>query len=151
MPEGTIGTISPNVPDEHLSLVKRLMFEGFSGGVLDVVEEVFHPEIEFSSPGMEPGIEGIKAIVAKNNAALKPWQFHIDDMISDGNKTVVRWHAEGEHVGSFMGEVPTGKKVRLQGHVMYEIENDRIVRNWMMDDKLGFLMQLGVLSPPKPK
>lgn len=151
MPEGSVGTISPNVPETHVSLVKRLMFDGFSGGHLDVVEDVFHPDIEFNSPGLAPGIEGIKAIVAKNNAAMKPWQFHIEDMISDGAKTAVRWHATGMHTGSFMGEEPTGNEVTLRGQVVYEIEDGKIIRNWMMDDKLGFLMQLGLVSPPKPK
>ena len=149
MPEGTIGTISPNSPENYVRLVKRLFFDGFSGGHLEVVEEVFSPDTEFNAPGAPPGIEGIKAMVKKNNSAMSDWQFHIDDMISDGDKTAVRWHATGNHTGSFMGEEPTGKAVILNGLVIYQIENNRIVRNWLMGDNLGFLNQLGLVALPK--
>ena len=50
--------------------MRRLFDEGFSGGDLAVVEEIFSPDIKLVGPNLPSGIEGIKAIVRKNNEAL---------------------------------------------------------------------------------
>lgn len=133
-------------PEDYRNLVEKLFFQGFSGGNLAVVEEVFSPDIHFEDPMFPEGIEGIKALVAKNNAAMSDWTFAIEDMLCDGDKTAVRWMATGIHTGSFMGEPPTGNQVALKGIVVYQIEGNRITRDWLMSDNLGFLTQIGILA-----
>lgn len=136
-------------PQEYRALVEKLFFEGFSGGNLQIVEEVFSPDIHFQDPVFPDGIEGIKALAAKNNRAMSDWAFIIKDMLCDSAKTAVRWSASGRHTGSFMGEEPTGNTVELNGIVIYEIHDNQITHDWLMSDNLGFLTQIGVLSHSK--
>lgn len=131
------------------ALVEKLLYKGFSGGNMEVIEQVFSADIEFEDPMFPPGLEGIKALVKKNNDAMSNWQFAIDDMLCDGDKAAVRWTANGIHTGSFMHEEPTGESVQLKGIVIYEIQDQKIMRDWLMSDNLGFLTQIGVLAHEK--
>lgn len=134
---------------ETRALVEKLLYKGFSGGNLEVIEQVFSADIKFEDPMFPPGLEGIKALVKKNNDAMSDWKFSIDDMLCDGDKAAVRWTANGIHTGPFMHEEPTGESVQLKGIVIYEIQNQKIMRDWLMSDNLGFLTQIGVLSHEK--
>jgi len=134
---------------ETRALVEKLLYSGFSGGNMEVIEQVFSPDIRFEDPMFPPGLEGIKALVKKNNDAMSNWQFAIEDMFCDENKAAVRWTANGIHTGSFMHEEPTGSPVELKGIVIYEIQGQKIMRDWLMSDNLGFLTQIGILSHEK--
>ncbi|MGE0484989.1 MAG: ester cyclase [Gammaproteobacteria bacterium] len=129
------------------ALVRRLFTEGFSGGNLAVVEEIFSPDIKLVDPNLPPGIEGVKAIVKKNNETFDDWSFTLHDVLAVDDKVVVRWTGSGIHAHSFMNEAPTGKRVELNGLSIYQIADGRIVTDWVIPDNLQFLMQLGVIPP----
>jgi len=131
---------------ETRDLVEKLLYEGFSGGNMRVIEEVFSPNIHFEDPMFPPGLDGIKALVKKNNQAMSNWTFSIKDMFCDEEKVAVRWTANGVHTGSFMHEKPSGNPVELKGIVIYQVVDQKITRDWLMSDNLGFLTQIGVLS-----
>jgi len=130
---------------ERIALITTLFHEGFTGADLQVLEEVFHPDIRFDDPNFPPGLAGIKALVTKNNESFAGWHFELHDLLCDGNKVTVRWSGHGKHVGSFMGEEPTNEAVELEGISIYQVENGRITADWAMPDNLGFLTQIGVL------
>ena len=139
-------TVQP-VEELNKRVVRKLFMEGFSGGDLKVIEEVMSPDIELHDPNLPPGIEGVKAIVRKNNEAFDDWTFTMDDVIAVKDKVVIRWAATGIHAGSFKGETPTGKEVRLHGIAIYRLQDGVIVEDWVVPDNLQFLMQLGVIPP----
>ena len=132
---------------DHAALVRRLFDDGFSGGDMQVLDEVLHADFHFEDPNFPPGREGLKALVKKNNDAFDDWHFELHDMLCDGSKVTVRWTGRGRHVASFMGEAPTSNEVALNGLSIYEIADGQIVADWVMPDNLGFLTQIGVLSP----
>jgi len=136
-------------PDNaNRALIEKLFYQGFSGGVISVLEEVFDENIEFHDPAFPPGIEGIKQLVAKNNQSFENWHFTIHEMLCDGSdRVVVRWNGNGIHVRSWMGEPPTGNTVDLNGISIYQIEGNKVTADWVVPDNLGFLMQIGVLAP----
>lgn len=126
-------------------IIERLYYQGFSGGNLEVVEEIFSPDIQLFDPNLPPGIEGVKAIVRKNNSCFADWQFTLHELLAVDDRVVARWTAQGRHVGSFMGEEPTGKEVQLQGIAIYQMLDGKIVADWVMPDNFGLLKQLGVI------
>ena len=127
--------------------VEKLFYEGFSGGDLDVIDAVVHEDFEFFDPMFPPGRDGLKALVKKNNATFAGWRFTIHDLICDGDRATARWTGTGRHTGSFMGEKPTERDITLDGISIYRIENGRITADWVVPDNLGFLQQLGVITP----
>ncbi len=138
---------APGCRVDRQALVEKLFFEGFSGGHMNVLDEVMHADIAFSDPAFPPGLEGIKALVGKNNTSFEDWGFKMLDVLCDGAKVVVRWQGTGKHVASFMGEKPTNKRIELNGISIYLIENNKITADWVVPDNLGFLMQIGVVAP----
>lgn len=136
--------------EKNIALIKHLFLDGFSGGHMDVIDEVFHPEFELEHPSLPPGIEGVKTIVKMNNDAFEGWHFTIHDLICEGDKVVARYTATGIHRNSFMNETPTGKEVQLNGISIYKIKDNQIIKDWYAPDELNFLIQLGIIPPVTP-
>ena len=57
---------------ETRALVEKLLYKGFSGGNMDVIEQVFSADIRFEDPMFPPGLEGIKALV-EQPAGINKW------------------------------------------------------------------------------
>jgi predicted ester cyclase len=72
----------------------------------------------------------------------------IEDIITEGDKLVQRWVAQGTHKGELMGIVPTGKQVTITGINISRIVGGKLVEDWTEADMLGMMQQLGVIPPP---
>jgi predicted ester cyclase len=66
----------------------------------------------------------------------------LNEMVSDGDKVVVRWTVRGVQSGEFMGVPPTGKPIELTGINIYQIATGRIVANHEQTNVLEALRQL---------
>ncbi len=133
--------------EQNKELVSKLILECFSGGHLHVIDEIVSPDFEFHYPNMPEGIEGLKAIVKKNNDSFEGWSFTIHELLAEGEKVIARWSSKGIHAKSFMGEPSTDKEVHLKGISIYVIKNGKIAKDWVEANYMDFLTQLGVLSP----
>lgn len=74
---------------------------------------------------------------------LPGYQFISKDMIAEGNKVSVRFLAEGMHKGELFGQSPSGRKVKVEGIIIYELENNKIIRHWMQADSIALMQQIG--------
>lgn len=133
--------------EKNKQVVSRLFRDCFSGGHLEVIDEIISPDFEFEYPNLPAGVEGLKAIVKKNNECFEGWHFEMHDVLAVDDKVVVRWSASGIHVRPFLGESPTGKEVELKGISIYMLRDSIICRDWVEPDNLGFITQLGALPP----
>ena len=138
---------APGCSNANKALVEKLFNKGFSGGNLTVLDEVMSADIHFDDPMFPSGLDGLKALVKKNNESFEGWHFKMHDLLCDANKVIVRWSGYGKHVASFMGEQATQNDIELSGISIYQIEANKIVADWVIPDNLGFLMEIGVLEP----
>ena len=60
----------------------------------------------------------------------------------DGYRVATRWTFQGTHTGPGWYGPPSGKRVRLLGITHSEIEDDRIIREWLIYDEIALLKQL---------
>lgn len=74
---------------------------------------------------------------------LPGYQFIAKDIIAEGNKVTVRFLAEGEHKGELFGQAPSGRKVKIEGIIIYELENNKIIKHWMQADSIALMQQIG--------
>ena len=65
------------------------------------------------------------------------------DMIAEGNKVTVRFVVEGQHKGELFGVPATGRKVSIDGIIIYELSDNKIVNHWMQADSVGLMQQIG--------
>lgn len=65
-------------------------------------------------------------------------------VIASCNLGRTRITVHGEHVGTFMGIPPTGKRISLEIIEIIRVENGKIVERWNQRDWLGLFGQLGI-------
>ncbi|HEY3238273.1 MAG TPA: ester cyclase [Acidimicrobiia bacterium] len=90
------------------------------------------------------GPEGMAETVAVYQDALDG-HWGIEEILSAGDRVVVRWTGTGTHVRELNGIPPTGKSVRVDAISIHRMEDGQIAETWEVWDTLGFLQQLGVI------
>ena len=99
-------------------------------------------------PGYPNDREGQKQFAAMLNVAFPGGTQTVDDLVSEGDKVVMRWTARGTHAGEFMGIPATNRQVTVTGIDIYRVVGDKIVEHWGEWDGLGMMQQLGVVPAP---
>jgi predicted ester cyclase len=100
-------------------------------------------------PGVrgEKGPEGMRKTVQPIINAFPDIKWKVEDMIEEGNKIAVRWSWQGTHTAPYYNLAPTQKQVTNHAIAIYEFQDGMIVNGWIENDRLGFLLQVDVVSP----
>ena len=116
----------------------------------DALQEVYADDIVMHEPDEDVrGIEGLAQFVSMMRSALPDLRITIEDDMSEGDKVVTRWIAQGTHQGELMGAAPTGNQVTATGITIHRIEEDKIVEEWSNWDALGVMHQIGAVPSPE--
>jgi len=75
-------------------------------------------------------------------------QWAIEEMISEHNKTAVRFTMIGTHQGTFFGVPATGKGIKAQAMNFYKLDNDQIIEEYGQPDLMGLMTQIGAIPAP---
>ena len=136
--------------DRTKALVRRLMEEDISRGDEAVAEAIIHPDFfdHTNPPGMQHGLEGHNAIVRLFRGVFPDLEWHIDDLIAEGDRVVARTTMRGTQRGDFFGIPPTGNVVEMTGIHILRIADGRIIEHWGNNDDLGLMRQLGAIPTP---
>ena len=77
------------------------------------------------------------------DSAFPKYEMTADEMISEGNKIMVRARLIGKHEGVFGDVLPSHRRINFPLVVTYVIENNKIVSHWLIADQMILLEQLG--------
>jgi predicted ester cyclase len=115
------------------------------------MDELFDPEFVRHDPnrGDLLGKDKNEQFIRTMRAAFPDLHFTIDDVISQGDKVVTRYHFAGTHLGDALGFPPTQKKVNYSGVLIQRFVGGKIIEQWTEADLLSLFQQLGVI--PKLK
>jgi hypothetical protein len=69
-----------------------------------------------------------------------------DDFICEDDKIVVRACFKGVHKGELMDMPPTGKSIEVPFSVIYQIQDQKIVKSWLFIDQMEVMNQLALSS-----
>jgi len=135
---------------ENKTIMRRALKEVVNKGNLDLIDELVSPDFVDHTPfpGLPPGREGIRQTIGMLREAFPDLQITIEDLIAEGDKVVSRQTLRGTHQGEFMGIPPTGKQVTWTGILIFRIADGKIVDQWIEQDQLGLMQQLGLVPPP---
>ena len=118
-------------------------------GNLDGYLELYHPEIVLygysPAPMTKPEVRGFYGQFIE---AFPAAQLAFDDIITEGNKLMMRFHCDVVHRGPFMGAPATGRSARLDGHTSMHFKDGKVIARWSTSDFLGLMVQLGLMKPP---
>jgi steroid delta-isomerase-like uncharacterized protein len=139
--------------EENKALARR-SWEVVAQGSLDTLEdalaEVYADDFVLHEAGdVFVGIQGLAQFVSMMRSALPDLRITIEDDMSEGDKVVTRWIAQGTHQGELMGAAPTGNQVTATGITIHRVEEDKIVEEWSNWDALGVMHQVGAVPSPQ--
>ena len=131
--------------EENKSVVRRWAEEVWGGRNPAVIEELFAPD--YAVNGEVLGTEGVRHSAEWLRATLGDPELTIEDLVSEGDKVVMRWTMRGEHRGKFLGVAATGRRVLLEGINVYRLAGGKIAENHEVVDLYDLLRQLGAAPP----
>ncbi len=132
----------------------RDYFKELDKGNAEIFREVYAPDATYYFPSgitepmsLEQEIEQFKMF----HNAIPDLIHNIEEIISVGDKVIVRFIARGSHTGEIeeMGIPATGKEVEVSSIIIFRIENGKVVEERQEADMLGFMQQFGLELKPK--
>lgn len=135
--------------EQNKALVQRYQ-EAHNRNNLDALDELVAVNLISHAlfPGTPPGLEGAKMLHKALAAAFPDMDYHIEELMAEGDKVVARWTSTGTFKGELMGIPPTGKAFDVTGISIFRIADGKIVEHWANQDDLLFYQQLGLTPPP---
>ena len=119
--------------DANWAIAPELMSE-------DVV--MHHP----SSPAPVSGIDTVVGFLGAFRAGFPNMSMVAEDTVGAGDKVAVRWRMQGAHTADLFGIPPTGVQVNVAGISWLRFSEGRVVEDWVSEDSLGLMRQLGVVK-----
>jgi predicted ester cyclase len=120
---------------ENKTMVRRLM-EAINEGNLDVVDEIFTPELA----------RPMKQSFIAFRSAFPDWRMEIAELVAEGSTVVGRFRCSGTNQGEYKGSPPTGKRMEVDEVYFLRVEDGKFVDFWGLEDDLARLRQLGLLA-----
>ena len=135
---------------ENKDVALRL-FEEFDKKNPGILKELCAENAQTYMPGRsEPyTVTEVIELVSMGYDALPDYKHTIEDVISEGDKVVVRCTNRATHTGEFMGIPPTGNKVEYGQIVIIRFADGKIEEVWLQEDNLWMMQQLGMDLVPK--
>ena len=133
------------------TLVHRIFDEAFNQGQLTIVDELVSVDVttHLASWGVPASRLGLKQLIANLRAAFPDLRCTVEDEIGEGDKVAARWTMRGTQKGFYLGNLPTGRPVVVQGFIFARTTHGQIVEHWILIDQMSLLQQLGIVPPPK--
>jgi steroid delta-isomerase-like uncharacterized protein len=128
------------------SLVGRFYDEVLNGRSLEVIDEIAAEDYIENDPlpGQGEGRSGLRDRVSMLVGALEA-RFTVEDVVSEGDRVVVRWRNRGTHVEPFLGLPASGRPFDIAGIDIYRVADGRLAEHWHVVDQLAMLTQLGFI------
>jgi predicted ester cyclase len=121
--------------ERNKEVVRRAVDEIIGGGRMELVDELYAPEIA----------AGVKAWIAPFRASFPDVRMETIDLVAEGDKVVGRFTCSGTHDGEWRGHPPTGRRFeRVDEVYFFRLRDGKIVESWGVEDMADRLRQLGL-------
>ena len=130
------------------AVVRRFYEEMNNGRKNELASELFTADHVMHDPQVPtgPGPQGMVDVVSVYQRSVEG-HWAIEEIFSAGDRVVVRWTGSGTHVGEINGIPPTGNPIRVDAITIHQLTGGKIAESWEVWDTLGFLQQIGAVSP----
>ncbi len=138
-----VGQSRTTAEEQNEALVHQVL-ELINDRDLDAAFELYASDYIYHGPGGQElrGRDGIRGLWAVFLAAFPDLHSTVDDVISEGDKLVLRWTVQGTHTGEFLGIPASNKQMRLPITEIFRIADGQLVEAWDQYDRLHLLEQI---------
>ena len=121
--------------EANKTVVRRLVAEVLNGGHLEVIDELYAPEL----------VAAARRWIAPFRASFPDVYMEIVELIAEGDQVVGRFTCSATHLGEWLGQAPTGRRFeRVDEVAIFRLRDGKIADAWSLEDTLGRLQQLGL-------
>jgi predicted ester cyclase len=121
--------------EANKAVVRRLVEEVLNGGRLNLVDELYAPEL---APAARRWIIPFRT-------AFPDVHMEILELVAEADRVVGRFTCSGTHLGAWRGHEPTGRRFQRVAEVgFFKIRQGRIVDAWSLEDTHTRMRQLGL-------
>ena len=121
--------------EQNKATVRRLVTEVLNDGHLEVIDELYTPELAGAA----------KRWITPFRASFPDVHMEIAELIAEGDKVVGRFTCSATHSGEWLGRAPTGRRFERVDEVsILRFRDGKIAHVWSLEDTLGRLQQLGL-------
>jgi predicted ester cyclase len=123
------------VIEANKEVVRRLVAEVLNGGHLEVIDQLYAPELAPAA----------RRWIAPFRASFPDVHMEIVELIAEDDRVVGRFACSATHLGAWLRHAPTGRRFERVDEVsIFRMRDGRIVQVWSLEDTLGRLRQLGL-------
>jgi len=114
-------------------IVIRLIEEVMNGGDLEVIEQLFSPEMAAPAKGW----------IGPFRESFPDAEMKIVELVAEGEKVAGRFRCSGTNLGEWRGKPPTGRRFEDVDEVyFFRVVDGLIVEAWGLEDTIDRLRQL---------
>ncbi|MDQ3302647.1 MAG: ester cyclase [Actinomycetota bacterium] len=121
--------------EENKAMVSRMVEAINEGREDEAVVELFAPR----------AARRVGRLFAEFRSAFPDWREAVVQLVAEGDTVAGRFLCSGTHLGEFLGEAPTGRRMEVEEVFFLRTEGGRFVDFWGLEDSLGRMRQLGLL------
>ena len=125
------------MPEQIKSMVRRLVKAINAGGEAAAVDELFAPR----------AARRVKRLFAEFRTAFPDWREEIVALVAEEDTVAGRFRCSGTHLGEFLGEAPTGRRMEVEEVFFLRAKDGKFVDFWALEDSMDRMRQLGLLPP----
>ena len=135
--------------ETNIATTKR-MGEAVNKGDLNILNEVFAPDVKDHDPAPDQGKgpEGFIKFFTQFRNAFPDLKIAVEQMVADEDKVAIAYTVTGTQEGPFQGIPPTGRKIKARGVQIAKFNSDgKVTERWGSSDEAGILQQIGATKP----
>ena len=134
----------------HEELVRAACQVIWSEGDVSRIGEFYAEDFQAHYPmtNWGSGLEGAKNLALEIRKAFPDYRERIDELISAGDRVVVRLTVTGTHTGPLPDLPATGRPVEFTDVTICRIKDGKIAEQSGLSDYLTLYLQLGVIELP---
>ncbi|MGI9537400.1 MAG: ester cyclase [Desulfocapsaceae bacterium] len=129
--------------------MQKLIEQAYNLGKVEILDELIDPGYVRYQPPMKKvqGLADYKTFVEEVRGAYSNFKIEIEEILTDGDKTVTRLILSGRHTGKTptIQAPPTGREVAMKGCTVSTWKDGKVVEEWVYNDYMGLTQQFGVM------
>jgi steroid delta-isomerase-like uncharacterized protein len=122
----------------------------------ELADKWFTPDLTFQTtiqPEPFRGPDGFREFYRQISGGFPDYDIHIDEVVAEGDKVVLRFTFRGTNTGDYFGIPSTDKPVTMRFIEIFTVRDGQIASIWHVANVLDVMQQLGFLPKsglPKP-
>jgi predicted ester cyclase len=106
--------------EHHKAAVRRLVEEVMNAGRLEVIDELYTPELAVKA----------RRWIAPFRESFPDVHMEVVQLVAEADTVAARFVCTGTHLGSWRGHEPSGRRFRVDEVYFFEFADGRIAGHW---------------------